>query len=239
MKQIEVIYEDEHIVAVNKPAGLSVHPDGKTEEYVLTDWIMEHYPGMEGVGEPAEYNGKTVLRPGIVHRIDRDTSGVLVVAKDQETFLHLKRQFQEREVKKTYIAIVYDNIKEERGTIEKPIGRSTKNVRMWSAGKDARGTLREAVTEYHVLARGNKATLIELYPKTGRTHQLRVHLKAIHHPIVCDPLYAPKRECLFGLTRMALHACRLELSLPDGSPVRFEAPLPDDLREAIAKLKNL
>ena len=239
MEKIEVIYEDDRIVAVNKPAGLSVHPDGKTQEYTLTDWIMERYPGMEGVGEPAEYNGKTVLRPGIVHRIDRGTSGVLVIAKDQETFLHLKRQFQEREVKKTYLAIAYDNFKEDEGVIERPIGRSTKDVRMWSAGKDARGTLREAVTGYHVLARGNKATLVELSPKTGRTHQIRVHLKAIQHPIICDTLYAPKRECPFGLTRMALHAASLEISLPDGSPLRLEAPLPEDIKEAIAKLKNL
>ena len=239
MQKIKIIYEDKDIVAINKPAGLTVHSDGKTEEYVLTDWIMEHYPDIKEVGEPAEYNGKTILRPGIVHRIDRDTSGVLVIAKNQETFLHLKRQFQEREIKKTYVAIVYDNIKNEEGTIEKPIGRSTKNVRMWSAGKDARGTLREAVTEYRVLARGNKTTLVELYPKTGRTHQIRVHLKAIHHPVVCDALYAPNRECPFGLTRMALHAKSLELSLPNGQSVRLEAPLPDDLKEAIAKLKNL
>jgi len=245
---VEIIYEDENIVAVNKPAGLVVHPDGKTREYALTDWIMEHYPHIKEVGEPAEYNGETVLRPGIVHRLDRETSGVLVIAKNQKAFAHLKEQFQGRTIRKTYYAFVYGSVKQDKGVIDRPIARSAKDFRLWSAQPGARGTAREAVTEYETEMRSESVSYLKLVPRTGRTHQLRVHLKAINHPIVCDRLYAParalradgaKRECILGFKRLALHAFCLELSLPGGSLLRLEAPLPEDFEKAIAKLKNL
>jgi len=234
---INIIYEDENVLAINKPAGLIAHPDGKTEEYVLTDWIVENYPETKDVGEPAEYDGRIIPRPGIVHRIDRDTTGVVVIAKNQDSFLDLKKQFQERSIKKTYRAIVYGNVKNEKGVIDKPIGRSSRDFKAWSAESSARGTLREAVTEYETLKRTKDFSYLELYPKTGRTHQIRVHLKYIKHPIVCDNLYAPKKECALGFSRVALHAQSIEFSLLNGSKIMVEAPLPKDFEEALSMSK--
>jgi len=239
MAKIEILYEDENILAVNKPAGLAVHSDGKTKEYVLTDWVMENYPEIENVGEKAFYDGKEIARPGIVHRLDRDTSGVIVVAKNQDTFLHLKKQFQERSVKKTYYAFVYGQMKDSKGVIDRPIGRSSKDFRQWSAQRGARGVMREATTEYEVMEHKTEASYIKLMPKTGRTHQLRVHMKAVNHPIVCDKLYAPKRECLLGFERLALHASYIGFDLPDGLRIKIEAPLPEDFAMALAVLRNL
>ena len=141
----KIIYENEEVLALNKPASLVVHSDGKTNEPVLTDWIIENYPEIKTVGEPAVYDGKEIARPGIVHRIDRETSGVIVIAKTQNSFLNLKKQFQEREISKTYNAFLYGVPKDKSGTISLPIGRSTSDFRQWSAGENKRGEFREAV----------------------------------------------------------------------------------------------
>lgn len=239
LKKVEIIYEDNNVLALNKPAGLMVHGDGRTKEKTLTDWILKKYPSLKNVGEPARYEGEIIPRPGIVHRLDKETSGVLVVAKNQKAFEHIKKEFQERKVAKTYLAIVYGAVKEDYGTINRPIGRSTKDFRLWSAQRGARGAMREAVTEYQVLKRTPDFSLLNLFPKTGRTHQLRVHLKAVNHPIVCDSLYAPKRECALGLKRMALHASSVEFSAPSGKKIKAEASLPQDLSEAVAKLQSM
>lgn len=232
MKKIDIIYEDADIVVVNKPAGLVVHSDGKRKEETLADWVLEMYPETKGVGEPLTLSDGVVIdRPGIVHRLDRDTSGVMVIAKNQDTFLALKRQFQDRDVAKTYRAFVYGNVKEDEGVIDRPIARSKKDFRLWSAQRGARGQAREAVTEYTVLTRSKDATLLEVRPKTGRTHQIRVHMKAINHPVVADSLYAPKREAILGFDRLALHAQSLELDTSDGR-TKFEASLPEDFVEA-------
>lgn len=234
---VTVVYEDDDVVVVNKPAGLVVHADGKTVEPTLVDWIQTRYPSLKDVGEPMRtLNGKALERPGIVHRLDRETSGVLVIAKNQQTFLYLKEQFQRRVVQKTYNAFVYDIFTEMQGVIDRPIGKSKKDFRQWSAQRGARGTLRDAVTDYNVIRQGKEAAFIEVVPQTGRTHQIRVHLKAIHHPIVCDSLYAPKRTCILGFSRLALHARTLSLTLPDGSTITAEAPLPDDFEQALKKL---
>jgi 23S rRNA pseudouridine1911/1915/1917 synthase len=246
---IPVIYEDESVVVVNKPAGLVIHADGKTLEPRLTDWILNTYPSTKEVGEPLILSSRggasgdasapsvTIPRPGIVHRLDRDTSGVLIVAKTQEAFLYLKKQFHERKTKKEYRAFVYGEMKEDSGTIDRPIGRSAKDFRLRSAQRGARGTLRDAVTDFRVYARGKGYTLLSAFPKTGRTHQIRVHLKAINYPVVCDKRYAPKRECALGFTRHALHAYSLELTLQNGERKRFEAPLPQDFLDAEAELR--
>ena len=148
----EVVFEDDVILAVNKPAGLAVHEDGRTSERTLTDWVRSERPGMVGVGEPMQLqNGAVIDRPGVVHRLDRDTSGILVLAKTQEAFLFLKEQFQKRLMEKEYRAFVWGEMKDAAGTIDKPIGRSRKDFRLWSAGKDAGGQLRPAVTRYNVL----------------------------------------------------------------------------------------
>jgi len=226
---ILIVYEDENIIAVNKPAGLTVHPDGKRAKPTLVDWISEKHPEMKSVGESSD-------RPGIVHRLDKETSGILLLAKNQETFLFLKKQFQEQEVKKTYKAIVYGVLKEGKGIIDMPIARSAKDFRQKSAQGRMRGKARRAITEYEVLAKGSEYSFVEVYPKTGRTHQIRVHFKSIGHPIVCDSLYAPKRECPKELGRLALHAFALEFKTPQGTMLRLEAPLPDDIKQTIAVL---
>lgn len=236
---IEILYEDEGIVAVNKPAGLVVHADGKTEEATLVDWVMDHYPTAANVGEPIVLkNGDVIQRPGIVHRIDRDTSGVLLIAKTGEAFEYLKKGFQERDINKTYHTFVYGEMVEDDGVIDRPIGRSKKDFRLWSAQRGARGAMRDAVTHYVVKVRTKQVSYVEVTPKTGRTHQIRVHFKAINHPIVCDPLYAPTREPLLGFNRTALHASSIEFTALSGEVVRVEAPLPEDFKRALAELKK-
>ncbi|MBU1558107.1 RluA family pseudouridine synthase [Patescibacteria group bacterium] len=234
---IKIIYEDENLVAINKPTGLVVHSDGKTDEPNVADWVLKNYPETEDVGEPLVLSDERIIkRPGIVHRLDRDTSGILVIAKNQESFLNLKEQFQNRTTQKTYQAFVYGRVKNDEGVIDRPIGRSKNDFRRWTAQRDIRGREREALTEYKVLERGNEYSLVEIYPKTGRTHQIRVHFKAINYPIVCDKLYAPKRECALGFERLALHAYSLEFNLMEGKRIKLEAALPEDFKVA---LKNL
>lgn len=240
-KDISILYEDNEVLAINKPAGLVVHPDGRTNEPTLADWILEKYPFIRGVGETIPLTkGGVIEKWGIVHRIDRDTSGVLLVAKTQESFFNLKSQFQARTIKKSYRAIAHGIFKEPVGTIDKPIGRSTSDFRRWSAEYGARGELREAVTDYKVLgcgvAEGNKLSYLEVNPHTGRTHQIRVHLKAVGHPILCDKLYAPKSPCVLGFDRTALHAFSIVFTGLDGAIHRVEAPIPEDFKRGLAEL---
>ena len=235
-KEINIIFENDEVLAVDKPAGLVVHSDGKTKEPNLTDWVVENYPEMENVGEKAVYDGKEIARPGIVHRLDRETSGVMLLAKTQESFENLKKQFQERETKKIYNAFVYGPMKEEEATIDRPIGKSKSDFRKWSAQRGARGELREAVTDYKVLEKSKEFSYLEVSPKTGRTHQIRVHLKAINYPVVCDKLYAPKRECALGFDRLALHARSITFALLNGENVTVEADLPEDFEKAVKTL---
>lgn len=268
--RVEVIYEDEHILAVNKPAGLAVHEDGHTTGPFLTDWVRDTRPGMVGVGEEMYLqNGTKIDRPGVVHRLDRDTSGILLLAKTPEGHAFLKDQFQKRTMQKEYRAFVWGKLKETQGTIDRPIGRSRKDFRLWSAGKDAGGQLRPAITRYTVLQVGswqgevgrkqlavdsaetqtdpsinyklqtpNSFSYVSLSPKTGRTHQLRVHLKAIGHPIVCDTRYAPSKSPALGFTRLALHAYALTFAHPNGTRLVLEAPLPEDFVEGLALCKK-
>lgn len=234
---MEIIYEDDALLVVNKPAGLVVHEDGKTDEETLCDWVRRERPALVGVGEPMRLqNGTVIDRPGIVHRLDRDTSGVLVLAKTQDAFLYLKEQFKNHTLEKHYRAFVYGEVREVHGTIDQPIGRSRKDFRLWSAGPDAGGKLREAVTRYSLLATHDSFSYLDLEPKTGRTHQIRVHLKSIGYPIVCDARYAPGKEPALGFTRLALHAHSLTLTHPSGTHMTFEAPEPADFREGIAQL---
>jgi len=238
-------------VVINKPAGLVVHSDGKTDEPSVTDWVLAKYPGMKGVGEPTKLsNGRMIDRPGIVHRLDRDTSGTLVIAKNQKAFEFLKKQFQNREVEKSYRAFVWGVVKDDTGVIDRPIARSKNDFRKWTAQRGKRGAEREAVTEYKVLARiaaptstaGKAASsgfsFLEVRPQTGRTHQIRVHLKAINHPVVCDNLYASGHEPVLGFTRLALHAFSISFNLSSGKRITVSAPLPEDFQKAL-KNSNL
>lgn len=232
---VSIIYEDDDILAVNKPAGLLVHgPDS------LVDWLVKNYPEIKNVGDEPE------LRPGIVHRLDKDTSGILLVAKNQKAFEYLKSQFQNRKIKKRYIALVYGELKVESGIIDLAIGKSKKDFRKKIAGKKMIGKIREAITEYKVIKKFSNYTLLEVFPKTGRTHQIRAHLKAIGHPIVCDKLYGTKKTiCPFGLDRQFLHASSLELNLPagkadlpSGARIKLEADLPEDLDRVLKELRK-
>ena len=235
---IKIIYENEEVLVVNKPAGLVVHSDGKTDEPTLVDFILKNYPEIEGVGEPAIYDGKEIARPGIVHRLDRETSGVIVIAKTQDSFLNLKKQFQGREITKTYNAFLYGVVKDKSGIIDLSIGRSKSDFKQWSAQHGARGELREAVTHYKVLKENKDFTYVEVVPKTGRTHQIRVHFKAINHPVVCDKIYAPKRKCELDFERLALHACSLSFKLQSGEIITAEAELPQDFEQALEAIAN-
>jgi 23S rRNA pseudouridine1911/1915/1917 synthase len=178
----------------------------------------------------------SVPRYGVVHRIDRDTSGALLVAKNNEAFDHAKKQFLERDVSKTYLAFVYGSLKEDKGEINRPIGRSRSDFRKWSAERGARGELREAQTDFVVLKRGKEATFVEVHPKTGRTHQIRVHFKAVGNPVVADKLYAPKKKPILGFSRLALHAGEIAFKNLRGEEITIKAPLPADFSHALEKL---
>lgn len=235
--ELPIIYEDADVVAVNKPAGVMTHPDGKNTEETVSDWFTKRYPESAQVGEMQRLpDGSELARPGVVHRLDRDTSGVLILAKTQEAHALLKKAFQEHDAKKTYLAFVYGVPKEPKGTIDFDIGRSRKDFRLRSAQPKAKGTLRQALTKYEVVAQDTegKHALLKLMPETGRTHQIRVHLKAIHHPIVGDVLYAPGRATDLGFSRMGLHAFALEFPLPSGGRKELEAPLPSALVAALS-----
>jgi len=237
--ELPIIYEDADIVAVNKPAGVMTHPDGRTTEETASDWFASRYPESAEVGETQRLQDGTELRrPGVVHRLDRETSGVLVFAKTEAAHEKLKAAFQEREAKKTYLAFVYGVPKERKGTIEFAIGRSNKDFRLRSAQPKARGTLRDAVTRWELVSDDGTHALIKAMPETGRTHQIRVHLKAIHHPVVCDPLYAPGRACDLGFSRLGLHAYELDIPLPNGERKVLVAPVPEDLAAAMRKFPD-
>lgn len=233
---LPILFENDDLVAVHKPAGIMTHPDGRTDEETASDWFASAYPDSKEVGETQRLqNGEEITRPGVVHRLDRDTSGVLIFAKTQESHEYLKTSFQERLIKKTYLAFTYGVPKERKGTIEFSIGRSRKDFRLRSAQPKAKGQLRDAITHYQVIADIGTHSLMKAMPETGRTHQIRVHFKAIHHPIVCDPLYAQGKPCDLGLSRLGLHAYSLMLPLASGEEVVITAPLPEDFQQAVAK----
>jgi 23S rRNA pseudouridine1911/1915/1917 synthase len=245
MKNLKIIHEDTNYIVINKPAGLMVHADGRSSDKTLCDFLLENYPEIKGVGEPLVIKSKNeegelietkIDRPGIVHRLDKDTSGVMLVSRTQKGFDYLKEQFQDRKVEKTYHAFVYENIKEDEFEVNVSIGRSKKDFRRWMAGDNARGQLRPAQTFFKVLKRSEekRSTFIEARPKTGRTHQIRVHLKHLYKPIVADSLYAPDRAPLFGFERQALHAREIEFRDMEGKKVEYTAEYPDDFEKALA-----
>jgi 23S rRNA pseudouridine1911/1915/1917 synthase len=232
-----ILYEDNDIMVVDKPSGLMVHGDGKTSEETLADILLREYSEMKEVGEPMEIEVRNekikIFRPGIVHRLDKETSGALIICKNQKSFEFIKKQFQNHEIKKVYHALVWGNIKEDSGHIDADIGRSKNDFRKWLAGRGTRGVERTAITDFKVLKRiddesGEKYTYVEVMPKTGRTHQIRVHMKYIQHPLVGDSLYAEARPYALGFTRLALHAYSIEFTDLKGEIHKIEAPLPSE-----------
>jgi len=222
---LDVVYEDEDLIVVNKPAGLVVHPSHGHRKGTLVNAILAHCPDLAGI------NG--TLRPGIVHRLDKDTSGLIIVAKNDAAQQSLQRQFKGREVRKTYLALVEGRLGPERGLIEAPVGRDPRHRKRMAVV--ARGG-REARTEYRVLEVLDDHTLVEVHPLTGRTHQVRVHFASLGHPLVGDPVYGFRRQRL-GLARQFLHAWKLSFRLPSsGQPIELTAELPRDLRRVLEEL---
>jgi len=238
--EVPILYEDDAVVVINKPAGLIVHEDGTNVGETVVDWLLDRAPEVRGVGEPGHSpKGEILERSGVVHRLDRETSGVLILAKTQAAFVHLKAQFHDRLVKKEYRAFIYGAMRERWGTVNKKIGRSPNDFRKRSAMPGAKGTLREAVTDWECIGTAQMGdehfSYVKLKPKTGRTHQLRVHMRAIERPIIMDALYAEHRlseSKNLGFDRLALHAHMLELVLPNQQLERFMAPLPQSFVEA-------
>ncbi len=258
--KIKVLYEDKDILAIEKPSGILVHPDQRSKEKTIQDLFIKKYLKLE-----------------IVHRLDKETSGVMLLAKNKKAHEFLKKQFsvpalglktksgladRQDRINKTYITIVSGWVNNDCGIINKPIGRSPRDFRRWLAGRGARGELREAITEYKVLKRfetttpkpllnkegrkssrpakgewpkaeGVKFTYLEVRPKTGRTHQIRVHMKFLNHPVVCDSLYNPEGVCPKGLSRMALHALSIEFKNLKGKIIKVESLLPKEFKKIL------
>jgi 23S rRNA pseudouridine1911/1915/1917 synthase len=239
-----ILYEDADVLVIDKPAGLVVHSDGRTEESSVAEWMLLRYPESKDVGEPwTSPQGEIVPRPGIVHRLDRGTSGVMILAKTKAAYEFLKAQFQDRSTEKTYRALVYGHPAKDGGIIEAEIVRVRSVPPRWGVAREEESKKhRAAITAWQVLSRaedpesGEKVSYLEARPKTGRTHQIRVHLKHLNHPVICDPLYAKGRPCILGFSRPALHALSLSITLPSGERKSFEAPLPADFSLALARL---
>lgn len=235
ISSIKVVHEEKDFTVLNKPAGILVHPPkgGDDPKGTVVAWVLTRYPEIKTVGDAPR------VRPGIIHRLDKDTSGVFVIARTQKFFGYFKGLLQKHGVKKTYYALVWGHPK-DKGVINKPIGlRSGSTKRSVSARKMK--MVKEAVTEYRTRERfeykKEKFAWVELSPKTGRTHQLRVHMASIGSPIVADALYGREGNP-FGLKRQALHAAALEFPLPGGKQARFEVNLPKDLKDVLRLLKK-
>lgn len=230
---LEVIFENNDMLAVNKPAGILVHPVIGLNKKTLVDFLVTKHPEIKKVGDEPK------MRPGIVHRLDKDTSGVVLVAKTQDFFDYIKKMFQNHEVKKEYVALVHGHVP-EKGVINTPIGLKPGTVKRTVRAKSIK-MVKDAITEYlladHFLFGGEKFSLVRLIPKTGRTHQLRVHLSSINFPIVGDQLYG-KRKNPWNLNRQFLHAESIEFNLLGGERIKIEADMPEELKKILKELKN-
>lgn len=233
---IPVVYEDSDFLVVNKPAGLLTHPTISEPSGTLANALVARYPDITTVGESA-------LRPGIVHRLDRDTSGLLIVAKNQEAFNYFKKQFLEKKIEKKYLALVEGAPKEKEGIIEYAIKPSKRNRLKKLAVKlrtsdvlNLKKSVRQAATHYRIRRIiNNDFSLLEVAPLTGRTHQIRVHLSALGHPVAGDRLYGAKKK-IPGLKRQFLHAYYLRFITPKGVPLALETDLPEDLQKVLSSL---
>jgi 23S rRNA pseudouridine1911/1915/1917 synthase len=228
---VRVIYEDKDLVVINKPAGLLIHSDNKTDTATLVDWLLVKFPEVAGVGD-SSVSG--LERPGIVHRLDKDTSGIVLVARNQECFEYLKNLFRNRKIQKTYRAIVVGSFRERTGRIDTPVSIKAGSIkRTTHKGKDAK----EAITEYKVLKELGGFSYIEVYPKTGRTHQIRVHLNSIGHPVAGDKLYGGKNAAK-AAERQMLHAYSLEFPIESGKSMVITADLPEDFVSFLGSLEK-
>jgi len=223
---LNVVYEDEDLVVVDKPAGMVVHPAHGHQDGTLVNALLGRYPDL-----PVDEDN----RPGIVHRLDKDTSGLIIAVKNEAARRKLQLQFKEGQVEKTYLALVEGKVEPGRGMIDAPVGRDPRHRKRMAV---VRKGGREAVTEYQVLEHLEDYTLVEVRPRTGRTHQVRVHLAFIGHPVVGDTVYGYRKQRL-GLKRQFLHAQRLGFHLPSsGEHMALTSELPPDLREVLDRLRK-
>ena len=229
--QIKTVYEDKNVLVIDKPAGITVFPEEPSDVKTLVDYIIETFPYLKDVGSSPRY--------GIVHRIDKDTSGILIVAKNNKEFEFLQKQFKERKIEKKYIALAVGEIKSSNGEIETLIGRSPKDRRKQKVflpnDPKAQGK-RTALTKYTVLKRFKGYTLCEVSIKTGRKHQIRVHFSYIGHPLAGDKLYGFKGQ--LKLKRQFLHASYIKIHSIDNKEIEVSIELPEDLKEIIKNIKE-
>ena len=226
---VGIVYEDDHVIVVDKPTGLTVHPAPGHPDGTLVNALLALVPDLPGIGG--------VERPGIVHRLDKDTSGLIIVAKTDAAHRSLSRQMKERSVHKSYAALTTGLVRDAEGEVDAPIGRHPKQRKKMAVVEGGRA----ALTRYRVMERFDgprgRFTLVEAHPITGRTHQVRVHLASIGHPLVGDPVYGRRSPLV---SRHFLHAARLEIALPPRETERktFASPLPDDLSDALSELRR-
>ncbi|HEV7238825.1 MAG TPA: RluA family pseudouridine synthase [Thermoanaerobaculia bacterium] len=233
---LAVLYEDADVVVIDKPAGLVVHPAAGHPDQTLVNALLFHVKDLSGVGGE--------IRPGIVHRLDKDTSGVMIIAKHDEAHRKLTAGWNTESVRKEYVALVYGTPSSERGTVDAPIGRDPRDRKRMATAAGGRA----AITDYEVAERLRYVSLVRCRLRTGRTHQIRVHMKHLGHPIVGDPLYSgpqwrgipDKRvqKLLSSVERQMLHAARIRFAHPrTGAPMSFDAPLPDDFSSVLNQLR--
>ena len=234
---LAILHSDDDIVVIDKPAGLVVHPAAGHQDGTLVNALLFHVTGLSGIGGE--------IRPGIVHRLDKDTSGVMVIAKNDDAHRKLTAAWNSDAVRKEYLAVVYGTPSSDGGTVDAPVGRDPRDRKRMAVVEGGR----RAITEYELIERLRHTSLVRCRLRTGRTHQIRVHMKHLGHPIVGDPAYSgpqwrgipDKRlqRLLASLGRQALHAARITFPHPrDGQPVTFEAPLPEDMRELVEALRG-
>lgn len=224
---LDIIYEDDDVVVLNKARGMVVHPAPGNYTGTLVNALLYHCSNLSGIN--------SAIRPGIVHRLDKDTSGIMIVAKNDAAHISLSQQIQSKTAVRTYLAVVRGNIKTDSGTIETQIARDKTDRKKMAVVKEGG---RDAITDYEVLERFGKYTLVRCKLRTGRTHQIRVHMEYLGYPLVGDPKYSPMKTP-FGIKGQALHSHTLEFTHPrTGERIKFEAPLPEDMHKIITRLHN-
>ena len=224
---LDIIYEDDDVVVLNKARGMVVHPAPGNYTGTLVNALLYHCSNLSGIN--------SAIRPGIVHRLDKDTSGIMIVAKNDAAHISLSQQIQSKTAVRTYLAVVRGNIKTDSGTIETQMARDKTDRKKMAVVKEGG---RDAITDYEVLERFGKYTLVRCKLRTGRTHQIRVHMEYLGYPLVGDPKYSPMKTP-FGIKGQALHSHTLEFTHPrTGEHMKFEAPLPEDMHKIITRLHN-